>query len=110
MILSSLKARNGAGASAELHCFDTGSGSWQQVQAGGSPPEARSYHAMAAAGDTLYVFGGCGEGKRGRLNDLYSFDCRSSTWTQLPTCETIVVRHGGRGLVYRIHPLLGLRA
>ena len=81
-----------AGACAELLCFDTDSHEWQEVEAKGTVPEARSYHAMAAVGDTLYVFGGCGEGKRGRLNDLHSYDCRSGTWSQLPTCDAIIVR------------------
>ena len=81
-----------SGASAELLCFNTGRQEWQDVQIEGIGPDARSYHAMAASGDTLYVFGGCGEGKKGRLNDLHSYNCTSSTWTQLPTCNEIIVR------------------
>ena len=62
-----------------------------QVTAGAAP-EARSYHAMAAHGDALYVFGGCGEGKRGRLADLHRFDTRTGAWSQLHSNDSIVVR------------------
>lgn len=42
-------------------------------------PEARSFHRMLCIGDSLFVFGGCGQ-VSGRLNDLYRFDLNAMTW------------------------------
>jgi hypothetical protein len=44
----------------------------EEDAAAAAPPEPRSFHRMIAAGDKLYVFGGCGAS--GRLADLHSFD------------------------------------
>ncbi|KAL4418744.1 hypothetical protein ABPG77_006417 [Micractinium sp. CCAP 211/92] len=81
----------GEGSLKDLHRFDTASRSWSEVQlAAGSPvPPARSYHAMAATGGKLYLFGGCGTGSTGRLNDLWEFDPAASAWRQLPSSDAI---------------------
>jgi hypothetical protein len=55
-------------------------------------PPARSYHAMAAAGGKLYVFGGCGAS--GRLADLWCCDPASGAWRQLPGCGAVGARGG----------------
>ena len=58
----------GEGALGDLHRFDTLTSTWSRVEpATDVAPPKRSYHAMAAAGGRLYVFGGCGEGATGRL-------------------------------------------
>lgn len=77
----------------DLHRFDTANNTWSEVAlAPGSPaPPARSYHAMAAAGGKLYLFGGCGTGSMGRLSDLWEFDPAASAWRQLPSSDAIKV-------------------
>lgn len=49
---------------------------------------------MTSAGEGVYVFGGCGNGDRGRLNDLHKYDPAANTWAQLPTAGSIVGRGG----------------
>jgi Galactose oxidase, central domain len=85
-----------AGANDKLWCFDTASKTWSVVAGSGQPPAPRSYHAMTAAGESFYVFGGCGEGQTGRLNDLHEFNTVTKTWTQLPSDDAIKVRARGR--------------
>ncbi|KAL4430939.1 hypothetical protein ABPG75_006195 [Micractinium tetrahymenae] len=86
----------GEGSLSDLHRFDTAASAWSEVAlAPGSPaPPARSYHAMAAAGGKLYLFGGCGAGSAGRLNDLWEFDPASLAWRQLPSSDAIKGRGG----------------
>lgn len=55
-----------------------GGGGGEQLQP--SPPP-RSFHSMGAAGNQLFVFGGCGAS--GRRNDLWAFDTATATWTEL---------------------------
>ncbi len=61
-------------------------------------PPRRSYAAAASAGGKLYIFGGCGEGCTGRLNDLWEFDPAANRWRQLPSSDAIKV--GGVGAVW----------
>ena len=61
----------------------------EEVQALGSSPEPRSYHAAASSGGNLYIFGGCGA--EGRLNDLHELDTVSNTWRRLPSHSDIKV-------------------
>lgn len=81
----------GEGALDDFFSFDTASGTWAPLPRG---PPPRSYHAMAAneATGKLYVFGGCGAGSTGRLNDLWEFDTAKQTWSPLPTCPEVKVR------------------
>ena len=79
----------GEGSTNDLFRLDLSSGTWCEVPAKGTPPEARSFHAMTAVKNKLFVFGGCG--KSGRLSDLHSFDCESETWEQLPSSNAIKV-------------------
>lgn len=87
----------------DLHRFDTATSAWSEVTlAAGSPvPPARSYHAMAAAGGKLYLFGGCGTGSAGRLSDLWEFDPTRSAWRQLPSSDAIKVGPGAPELWQR---------
>lgn len=80
----------GEGSMNDLYSFDSKSGVWSKLDTKGSPPEARSFHAMVAVGSTLYVFGGCGKG--GRLNDLHLFDTAALEWLQMPSSSDIKVR------------------
>jgi N-acetylneuraminic acid mutarotase len=73
----------------DLYTLDATKLEWSKVQAKGSLPEPRSFHAMVASGSSLYVFGGCGTG--GRLNDLHRFDTESLEWEQMPTSPHIKV-------------------
>jgi hypothetical protein len=60
-------------------------------------PPARSYHAMAAAGGKVYVFGGCGAA--GRLADLWRYDPAAAAWEALPAPPAGVLPRGGAALV-----------
>lgn len=85
----------GEGSLSDMYRLDTATGTWSEVPMTGAVPEARSYHAMAAIGTRLYVFGGCI--RSGRLNDLHAFDTDTGVWRKIPTCDNILGR-GGAGL------------
>ena len=56
---------------------------WRLVEAKGEIPSARFGHSMCAVGSSLFLFGGR-EGTaidERLLNDLYRFDCETSTWS-----------------------------
>lgn len=73
--------------------FDTATGTWAAVEpAGEARPPKRSYAAAASAGGKLYIFGGCGEGCTGRLNDLWEYCPAANRWRQLPSSDAIQVR------------------
>jgi hypothetical protein len=96
----------GEGASCDLYVLDTATATWSALQpntaattassssssSGDTAPPARSYHAMAAAGGKLYVFGGCGAA--GRLADLWQFDPAAGAWCELPGCGSVGARGG----------------
>lgn len=94
----------GEGATCDLYCLDTSTARWEPVRPGSNSssastpaaPAARSYHAMAAAGGKLYVFGGCGAA--GRQADLWEFDPSAAAWRQLPGCPAVGPR-GGSSMV-----------
>ena len=82
-----------AGVSNELFRFSTTTLQWEQLDAdlvSGSPPSARSQHAMAAVGSDLFVFGGDvyqylvdRPGVPVRSNDLFRFSTTALQWEQL---------------------------
>ena len=72
---------------------DGKSGTWECLQVQGQAPCPRSFHVMAACGDKLYVFGGCGAA--GRLSELHCLDTKTLQWTQLPTLAA--AGRGGAG-------------
>jgi hypothetical protein len=95
----------GDGASCDLFTLDIEAATWSAAH--NSPaaassssssssmppaPPARSYHAMAAAGGKLYVFGGCGAA--GRLADVWQYDPAAGAWQQLPGCASVGARGG----------------
>jgi N-acetylneuraminic acid mutarotase len=90
----------GEGATCDLFTLDINTATWSAAQLDpdnattGTPaaPPARSYHAMAAAGGQLYVFGGCGAA--GRLADLWRYDPAAGAWLQLPGCASVGARGG----------------
>jgi hypothetical protein len=89
----------GEAAMNDLWRYDCEAFTWEEVkpaEGSASPPEARSFHAMAACGSVLYVFGGCGVD--GRLADLHSFNTTTAVWTKCPDNAAIRGR-GGAGLV-----------
>ena len=69
--------RRGEGVISDLYGFDTTRNAWFRPDTKGELPAPRSFHAMAACGSALYIFGGVGVA--GRLNDLHQFDTRNST-------------------------------
>lgn len=81
----------------DLHSFDAAAATWRAVEpATDVRPPRRSYAAAAAAGGKFYVFGGCGEGSTGRLNDLWEFCTEKREWRQLPSSDAIKVGDGGQ--------------
>ena len=75
----------------DLWQFEPATSQWTQIEpTRGAPPCPRSYHRAAALGDTLYVFGGCGES--GRLADLHAFSLSERTWSALAPADLL-----GRG-------------
>lgn len=78
----------------DMWVLDTSDYSWTEVTAAaGTPPEARSFHAMLGVGSTLYVFGGCGA-EHGRLGDLHAFDVPTRTWRALGASAHLQGRGG----------------
>ena len=74
----------------QLHALqlkEGGEGEWRLVEAKGDIPSARFGHSLCSVGSSLFMFGGR-EGTaidEKLLNDLYKFDCETSTWS-LVTC------------------------
>lgn len=85
----------GEGSLDDLYTFDTNNNTWSLLKPKGDVPTPRSFHAMAATKDRLYMFGGCGQD--GRLNDLHSYDIATNTWKKEPSSDEIDGR-GGAGL------------
>jgi Kelch motif len=82
----------------KLDCSgEPGTEKWTQIEAaGGTPPEARSFHKMICIGSSLYVFGGCTAG-HGRANDLHRLDLETYTWHDLGT--SLLRGRGGPNLM-----------
>ena len=81
---------------ADLWVFDPVTAVWKEVETKGSPPSPRSFHAMAALGTRLYIFGGCPSG--GRAADLFVFDTETAVWSELAVATGVEGR-GGASLV-----------
>lgn len=81
----------GEGSTNDMYSFNTQTSQWTRAEAKGALPEPRSFHAMAAVGSSLFIFGGCGTGSR--LNDLHRFDTDALEWEQMPTSSNIKVCH-----------------
>ena len=65
-----------------------GEAEWKLVEAKGEIPSARFGHSLCSVGSSLFMFGGR-EGTaidEKLLNDLYKFDCETSTWSVV-TCS-----------------------
>ena len=95
----------------DLHAYDTRAGCWSSLEAAGATPTARSYHAAATIGDSMYIFGGCSFGSR--LNTLHRYDIRQNSWEHMPPNPAIAVRLPAdsfgqwyRGRFVAKHPLL----
>eukprot|EP00727_Mastigamoeba_balamuthi_P010688 m51a1_g6241 hypothetical protein (695) ;mRNA; f:10946-14108 len=76
------------GGCAEAMCFrdiwtlDTAKMEWSKVHTkGGTPPAPRAYHAAAAVGSSLLVFGGRAGNQY--FNDLFMFDTATLVWTRV---------------------------
>ncbi|GAB4859323.1 hypothetical protein Ancab_010785 [Ancistrocladus abbreviatus] len=65
-----------------LYVFDLKEQSWSVAAATGDIPPPRVGVTMAAVNDTIYVFGGR-DATHKELNELYSFDTSTDTWTLL---------------------------
>eukprot|EP00047_Mylnosiga_fluctuans_P004106 m.232738 g.232738 ORF g.232738 m.232738 type:complete len:524 (+) comp12404_c0_seq1:78-1649(+) len=64
----------------DLFAFDPSSSTWKLVKSIDTPL-ARSYHAMAVNGSSLYLYGGFQNGIS--IGDLHVFDIKSAKWTAL---------------------------
>lgn len=81
----------------DLYSYDEKSNVWTVLspnEESNDLPEKRSYHAMTALKNKLYIFGGCSS--NGRLNDFYEFDLDSNKWSVLPIDSEIVARGGSK--------------
>jgi len=89
-----------------------GSEAWSEVVAedgGDGIPEARSFHQMLCLGNSLYVFGGCGE-QSGRLADMHRFDLVERTWHNLGESQHLRGRGGATLLPLESGRYLGVVA
>ncbi|KAJ3085511.1 hypothetical protein HK100_009028 [Physocladia obscura] len=96
-----LGGRGGADMSpfeSTLFAFNYESGNWNILAPPDAPnsPPARSYHAMAASANHIFVFGGCPA--TGRLNDLIRFDPASKQWSHPIAPHPDLSQRGGPGL------------
>ncbi|KAH6756905.1 Galactose oxidase/kelch repeat superfamily protein [Perilla frutescens var. hirtella] len=66
-----------------LYVFNLNDQTWSVVNASGNVPSARVGVTMASIGGTIYVFGGR-DAAHEELDQLYSFETLTNTWTQLP--------------------------
>ena len=57
---------------------------WRQIEANGDSPLARRDHALIASGGVVYLSGGR-DGNGTALDDFWSFDPTTETWTELNT-------------------------
>lgn len=68
-----------------VYAFTPTSSAWRKITPSSGPvPQARSYHCSTATSNSILIHAGCGNAEVGRLNDLWSFDVKTETWTQLP--------------------------
>ena len=66
----------------DLHELNTKTLHWRNVQeAGGHRPPSRANHSSAIVKHNYYIFGGWDGSKR--LNDLFVFNLKSFTWSQV---------------------------
>ncbi|UZJ55577.1 hypothetical protein CBS101457_004897 [Exobasidium rhododendri] len=67
--------------------FDVASEQWSKMSSTASRdsdfPQARSFHTMTIAADTLYVHAGCPA--KGRVSDLNAFDITTQAWSSAPS-------------------------
>jgi len=87
-------------------CYDTGTDEWKRIGSRSSPP-SRCGHGMAfdSTNGVVVLFGGWTSGDR-TLNDTWSFDYRTSSWTEKKPAASPSAREdsqmtwdGGRGRV-----------
>jgi len=82
---------DGFGTNFELAIFNPVTYTWTNVsraQVRGDAPPSRTNHAAAAVGNKMYIFGGNNNDANGRyqvLDDFYSLDTDTLTWTNLTT-------------------------
>lgn len=75
--------------SSELWIFDTAAGSWRQVQRTRNWPGPRRCPGLVVIDEAIVVWGGSGLADAGDAvtytfeNDLWSFDTKAESWTQL---------------------------
>jgi hypothetical protein len=66
----------------DLWAYSPDRNTWTEIRPRTAPPEARAGHTMWVSGDRLYVFGGI-TATFTTLNDLWAYDLRANTWTEL---------------------------
>ncbi|MGB2694539.1 MAG: kelch repeat-containing protein [Dehalococcoidia bacterium] len=66
---------------------------WERLAPSGALPTARRDQSMVSDGKRVYVFGGR-NGDAGDLNDLWTFDLKAGTWTEVAAADGPSPRHG----------------
>ncbi|SPO07033.1 probable kelch repeat-containing proteins [Cephalotrichum gorgonifer] len=86
--------------SGALWRYDVGSAKWSLVKPADSAapyPAGRSYHCVTSDGkNKVFVHSGCPES--GRLSDLWVFDVKARTWSELPSAPAPA--RGGASVAY----------
>ncbi|KAL8277854.1 hypothetical protein RQP46_009673 [Phenoliferia psychrophenolica] len=67
----------------DVWSFDSENEQWTPLVTTGERPEQRSFHVLAACGDTLYLHAGCPP--KGRLGTLHSLSLSTLVWTSHPS-------------------------
>lgn len=93
--LSSKKSARSLQDSDELFAFETGTGRWREIKAGGrGRPSARHGHAMTSWRGNLVLCGGNTNSKSpSYLKDCYSFDVKTQRWDRMPDLPMGIAYH-----------------
>ncbi|GJP53245.1 hypothetical protein CLOM_g12420 [Closterium sp. NIES-68] len=94
-----------AGATADVHCFDVNSRTWNKLSPVGEPPSPRAAHAATAVGTMVVIQGGIGPAGLA-TDDLHVLDLTQTR----PKWHRVVVQGAGPGPRYgHVMALVGQR-
>ncbi|CAI5508310.1 unnamed protein product [Closterium sp. Naga37s-1] len=94
-----------AGATADVHCFDVNSRTWNKLSPVGEPPSPRAAHAATAVGTMVVIQGGIGPAGLA-TDDLHVLDLTQAR----PKWHRVVVQGAGPGPRYgHVMALVGQR-
>ncbi|KAG8935492.1 Negative regulator of mitotic exit [Tulasnella sp. 408] len=87
--------RDGKKILSDLWCIELGSLKamervrWKQIRKRDVWPPARAYHSAVHYDESIYIFGGHDDGLIPSFNDLWEFNTRTQTWSQVQ-CEGLL--------------------